>query len=117
MGGIISSGKVGREHRADFLVVVGFLATRRSLGSGPFAREPDSLAAALVVCARLSDEPIELRIFPPVTIKRRAVDKPQRPIYRAPPTGRPCMICLIVAPPLSRAAFTLTKASGFMMPP
>jgi hypothetical protein len=50
------------------------------LMSGPLSRISDLLAEPVVVCTRLSNEPIELRIFPSITIKRRAVDKSQRPI-------------------------------------
>ena len=76
------------------MIVVRLFTVRFGLCSGPLSRIPDLLAEPVVVCARLSNEPIELRIFPSITIKRRAVDKPQRPIYRAP-ADRPAVYNLV----------------------
>src|SRR6266852_3555076 len=83
-----------REHSEDLLIVASLLTARLGLRPGPLSRISDLLAEPVVVCARLSNEPIELRIFPSITIKRRAVDKSQRPIYRAP-ADRPTVYNLV----------------------
>jgi hypothetical protein len=94
VSGIAATWKIRREHSEDLLIVAGLFTARFGLRPGPLSRIPDLLAEPVVVCARLSNEPIELRIFPSITIKRRAVDKSQRPIYRAP-ADRPAVYNLV----------------------